>query len=228
MMQRPGSPVIPAQVQRAISSSAMSPLPQYQSAYSRFVWLMKYILPAISIVVIILVVIWPELGNKPEKFRIPISDVRIQTTGGQRVTNARYTGVDSENNPFSITANSVVQGGDDGTGVMLIAPKADVTLADNSWIIIGAPKGTFWRKREILDLFGGVNLFHDAGYEFKTAEATINLRSKAASGDQPIRGQGPFGTVEGSGFKVIDNGDRIIFTGKSQLVIFSSVTKTEM
>ena len=186
---------------------------------------MKYALPTISAVAIILVVIWPELGNKPEKFRIPISDLRIQTSGGQRVINARYTGVDRENRPFSITADAVVQEVGDGTGVKLTAPKADLTLAGGSWVIIGAPKGTFRRKREILDLFGGVNLYHDAGYEFKTAMATVNLRSKEASGNQPIRGQGPFGTVKGSGFKVIDNGDRIIFTGKSQLVFFPSTKK---
>lgn len=228
MIKWQGSPVIPVTLQSIKTSGETSRLPLYRSAYSRFVRLMKYALPTISAVVIILVVIWPELGNKPEKFRIPISDLRIQTSGGQRVINARYTGVDDENHPFSITADAVVQDADGGKGVKLIAPKADVTLAVDSWITIGAPRGTLWRKREILDLFGGVKLFHEAGYEFKTAKATINLGSKEASGDQPIRGQGPFGTVEGSGFKVIENGDRIIFTGKSQLVFFPSKQKTGM
>lgn len=200
-------------------------LPLYRSGYSRFVLLAKYVLPVVAGVVMMLVVVWPELKSKPEKFALGLSDVKIETAGGQRVVNARFTGVDSENRPFSITAESVVQAGSDDNGVALSQPKADVTLAGDSWVAISAPKGIFRRDEEILDLTGGVDLFHDDGYEFRTAEARLNFSTLAASGESPIRGQGPFGTIEAEGFRVAGTGESIFFTGKSRLLVYPDARK---
>ena len=203
-------------------------LPYYRSGYSRFVLLAKYFLPLVAGIVIMLVVVWPELKSTPEKFTIGLSDVRIETAGGQRVINARFTGVDSENRPFSITAESVVQAGSDDNGVKLVKPKADVTLAGDSWVAIAAPNGIFRRDQEILDLSGGVDLFHDDGYEFQTSEVRLNFSTSAARGDSPIRGQGPFGTIEAEGFRIAGTGDSIFFTGKSRLLVYPDAPKPGM
>ena len=185
-------------------------LPLYRSGYSRFVLLAKYALPVVAGVVMMLVVVWPELKSKPEKFAIGLSDVKIETAGGQRVINARFT---------------VVQTGSEETGVELAQPKADVTLAGDSWAAIAAPKGIFQRDEKILDLSGGVDLFHDDGYEFRTAEARLNFGMSAASSGSPIRGQGPFGTIEAEGFRVLGTGDSIFFTGKSRLLVYPDAPK---
>lgn len=219
----------PARAEPAGSTAALGSagrrLPLYRSGYSRFVLLAKYALPVVAGIVMMLVVVWPELKSKPEKFAIGLSDVKIETAGGQRVINARFTGVDSENRPFSITAESVVQTGSDDNGVELAQPKADVTLAGNSWVAIAAPRGIFRRDEEILDLSGGVDLFHDDGYEFRTASARLNFSTSAASGESPIRGQGPFGTIEAEGFRVAGTGDSIFFTGKSRLLVYPDAPK---
>jgi lipopolysaccharide export system protein LptC len=219
----------PARAEPAGSTAARSRsgprLPLYRSGYSRFVLLAKYALPVVAGVVMMLVVVWPELKSKPEKFSIGLSDVKIETAGGQRVINARFTGVDSNNRPFSITAESVVRAGSDDNGVELSQPKADVTLAGDSWVAIAAPKGIFRRAEETLDLSGGVDLFHEDGYEFRTAEARLNFSTSAASGGSPIRGQGPFGTIEAQGFRVPGTGDSIFFTGKSRLLVYPDAPK---
>ena len=202
---------------------AEPPMPRFRSRYSRFVTLMKYALPVVAGSVLLLVVVWPEFKPKPERFAVGISDLRVNVEGGQRVVNARFTGVDSENRPFSVTADAVVQDADDG--VKLTQPKADVTLAGDSWVAIAAPQGTFWRKPRVLNLVGGVDLFHDDGYEFQTEEARIDFRIGAASGDTPVKGHGPFGTVDAEGFRIVESGNRIIFNGKSRLVIFATATK---
>jgi len=198
-------------------------MPRFRSRYSRFVTLMKYALPVVAGSVLLLVVVWPEFKPKPERFAVGISDLKVNVEGGQRVVNARFTGVDSESRPFSVTADAVVQDADDG--VKLTQPKADVTLAGDSWVAIAAPQGTFWRKPRVLNLVGGVDLFHDDGYEFQTEEARIDFRIGAASGDTPVKGHGPFGTVDAEGFRIVESGNRIIFNGKSRLVIFPTATK---
>ncbi|MEC8727027.1 MAG: LPS export ABC transporter periplasmic protein LptC [Pseudomonadota bacterium] len=186
---------------------------------------MRYALPVVAGVVFLLLVILPELTPKPDRFALGISDLNVEIDGGQRVVNARFTGVDSENRPFSITADSVVQDKDAGSGVKLSRPKADVTLPSESWVAIAAPNGTFWRKREVLNLVGGVDLFHDKGYEFRTQDASIDFRNGDASGDKPVQGQGPFGTISAEGFRITDSGGRIFFSGKSTLVIFPTGNK---
>jgi lipopolysaccharide export system protein LptC len=72
----------------------------------------------------------------------------------------------------------------------------------------------------MLDLKGAISLFHDSGYELKTTIAQINLAAGTAKGDVPISGHGPGGTVKGSGFRILERGKTMIFTGKSKMVLY--------
>ena len=207
-------------------SSESLKIPRFRSRYSRFVKLMKYALPVVAGSMLLVVVIWPDLKPKTERFTVGISGLKVNIERGQRVVNARFTGVDGENRPFSVTADAVVHDVYGDEGVNLSGPKADVTLASNSWVAISAPQGRFWPKQEVLNLVGGVDLFHEDGYEFQTEEARIDFRKATAAGDTIVRGQGPFGIVKAEGFRIFDSGERVIFRGKSRMVIFPSRTKT--
>lgn len=207
------------------SADAAEPAsPRYRTRYSRFVTLMKIALPLIAGALVLMVVAWPQFAAKPDRFTVGLSDLAIETAGGQRVVNARFTGVDGENRPFSVTADSVIQERTSSDRVDLKAPKADVTLQGDSWAALTAPQGTYWRERQVLELSGDVNLFHDRGYEFTTTEAHIDFGASQAAGDAPVHGQGPFGTIEADGFRILEGGQRIIFAGKAKLVIFPEST----
>jgi lipopolysaccharide export system protein LptC len=105
--------------------------------------------------------------------------------------------------------------------VHLELPKADMTADDGAWLALTARTGAYHRAAEMLDLAGSVNLFHDKGVEISTESARIDLRNGTAEGQQPVEGQGIFGTVDAEGFRVLDRGQTIIFTGKSRLVLHS-------
>ena len=45
------------------------------------------------------------------------------------------------------------------------------------------------------------------------------MQQGTAEGDDPITGQGPFGTVAAQGFRILDRGDTIIFTGHTRMLI---------
>lgn len=194
--------------------------PGHRSGYSRFVRLAKYALPVVAGIVVVLLVAWPELEPPPDRFRLGLSDLNVETSGGQRVLNARFTGVDNESRPFSVTAASAVQPPESKGRVQLTDPKADVTLQGDSWVAISSPEGVFWRDDEILDLTGGVQLYHDDGYEFHTQIARIEFRNGRAWGNDPVRGQGPFGTVVADGFRIEGNGDSVLFAGKAKMVLY--------
>ena len=75
--------------------------------YSRFVGLMKLVLPAVAGVLVLMIIVWPQFEEKPDGFRLRPSTVSLESAGGQKLVNARYTGTDRRDNPFTITAKAL-------------------------------------------------------------------------------------------------------------------------
>ncbi len=195
--------------------------------YSRFVGLMKLVLPAIAGVLILMIIVWPQFEDKPEGFRLRPSSVSLETAGGQKLVNARYTGTDRRDNPFTITAKALAQRNKDDEVVELHGPTADIFLDSGSWVAVTAPIGSYRKKVRILKLSGGVDLFHDDGYEFHTEVATVDLVDGVASSDRPVRGHGPFGRLRASGFRILDGGERILFQGSSRLLLHPAAAEAK-
>ncbi len=196
---------------------------RYTHGYSRFVQMMKYLLPAVAMVLVALVAVWPHLTTKDNGFRIGFSALKARETGDPSMVNARYVGSDKNDQLFSITADLVRNAMMDAATVELVMPKADITLEDGSWLVLTAETGVFKRAAKTLELAGAVNLFHDSGYEFRTEKVTIDLDNGSALGTEPVEGQGPFGDLSGEGFVLRDKGKTIIFTGKARLFIYPGI-----
>ncbi len=149
-----------------------------------------------------------------------MSNIATTETGAQQIINARFTGTDAENRPYSVTADTASQVKNAPDMVVLAFPKADITLQSGGWLALSAETGTFNRKKQVLSLQGRVSLFHDMGYELRTSAADIFMKQGTASGNKPVSGQGPIGTVQSAGFRILDGGKRVLFTGKSRLILF--------
>ena len=135
--------------------------------------------------------------------------------------NPRYVGTDDDNQPYAVTADIAKKLDGEGMDVRigLELPKADITLKDGTWLVLTAENGIYARRNKTLDLSGAVNLFHDSGYEFRTDKAQVDLARGIAEGDRPVRGQGPFGTLNAEGFRLLNKGRTIVFTGKSKMIL---------
>ncbi len=79
----------------------------------------------------------------------------------------------------------------------------------------------------MLELNGDVTLFHDQGFELRTETARFDLEAGTARGTESVEGQGPFGTLVSEGFRVLDRGERILFTGRSRAVIHPEAAEAE-
>ena len=193
--------------------------------YSRFVQMMKVLLPVVAALLIMLILMWPYLRSEDLRFRLSFAALTANQNADPSMVNPRYLGIDEENQAYSITADLARKLAVGTPGVELEMPKADITLEDGTWLVLTAKNGIFRQAKNTLDLTGAVNLFHDSGYEFQTTEAKIDLKKGLARGSKPVRGQGPFGEMQGEGFRLIDKGKTIVFTGKSKLVIYSESGK---
>ncbi len=135
------------------------------------------------------------------------------------MTNARFSGRDSRNRNFTVTADEARQKSSDSAIIHLTHPKADLDLTDGRLVAIHADSGIFVRSDQLLNLAGEVTLSDNRGFEFHTDSASIDLGRNTASGDAPVAGRGPSGDIVSEGFRVLDDGNRVIFTGKTSLTL---------
>jgi lipopolysaccharide export system protein LptC len=187
--------------------------------YTRFVMVMKVVLPLLAAGLVVLLAVWSQFNLQETTFKLGVAELAPEQIESLNMVNARFDGIDEKNRPYSVTAELVMQEGENADTIELTQPKADITLESGAWIALTAESGNFQRRAEILDLTGGVSLFHDRGFEMHTASAQVNLAEGVASGDAPVVGQGPAGELEAEGFRVSDDGKRILFDGHARLVI---------
>jgi len=187
--------------------------------YSRFVRSMKYLLPAVAALLVGIVVAWPQF--EWDGTRTDPSEWQVQPEEAENLsmTDPRYVGVDEQERPFVLTADGARQVSPDTEQVALTNPKGDITLSDGAWVAVTAREGIFDRDTYKLELFGGVEVFHDEGYTLTSESVHVDLRAGTATGDRPVTGHGPGGSLAGEGFKVLDRGDTIVLSGRSSMLI---------
>lgn len=205
---------------RKSTGISLAPIKKISRAYTRFVRMMKLLLPLIAVVLIAMIALWPHLRADGSQFSIGFSNIGISDAKDPSMINARYVGTDNQNQPFAITADIAKKTDDITQSILLELPKADLTMSDGSWVVLTAQSGLYDRPTEYLELEGDVNVFHDSGYEMHTDAAAIDLANGSAQGYSPVIGQGPFGQINSEGFRLIDKGRTIIFTGKTSATLY--------
>ena len=189
--------------------------------YSGFVGLMRYLLPAMAAVLLGLVVAWPLFGDGQEGFRIALSeDAGID--GRLTMIKASYQGTDTKNRPFVIRGEEAFQSDSHSPIVLISGIGADIFAdrARNGRLAMTAREGVYDRGAERLDLEGDVTVRSDAGHEFHTASARIDLPAGIATGDEPVSGKGPHGLLDAGNFTLKDRGQIMMFGGRVRMTVF--------
>ena len=136
------------------------------------------------------------------------------------VDDVKFDGKDDKGRPYSITADSASHPDGDDRHISLKKPMADITTSSGAYVALTANSGVLDRDANVVTLTGDVTLFHDNGLSFQTNSATIDLHAKTAQGSDPVEGQNGDGELVSQGFRVLDDGDTIEFTGKAYMKIY--------
>ncbi|MEO0035132.1 MAG: hypothetical protein RLZZ501_1155 [Pseudomonadota bacterium] len=191
--------------------------------YSRFVGIMKVVLPALAAVLLGLVVVWPKLTLEHEGFQIGFAKMPLKEVDTLAMRNAQYYGLNQANRPYALSAEVAVQDhAADGDQIQLDRPQADFTTASGANVVITAANGLYRKGEHTLLLTGDVNLYHDSGTELHTDAATVDLARSTVRGDRPVTGHGPQGTIDAAGFEVTDKGQSLTFTGQSRMTLWTA------
>lgn len=186
-------------------------------AYTRFVRSMRLLLPLIAIIIVWLVVSWPNM--KDNLIPVPGENVLPKNVGQNELLRPRFQSMDSKGQPFNITAYRAMQSSHDPSVIILERPMADMTLDTGSWLAAEAKKGVYRKKADKLLLEGDVKLYRDDGYQLETDKLLINLDKLQAWSDVNVYAQGPAGTLNASGMQAGTGDGKIIFTGPVKLTL---------
>jgi lipopolysaccharide export system protein LptC len=183
-------------------------------SYSRMVGVLKYALPVAALMIVALVVLWPELH--PAQVDISSPAERAEAASGE-IQNRRYSGVDEAARPYTVWATLAKQVQDQMFD--LNRPKGELKLPSGLLMTLDAQAGKLDRSTKSVHLSGNVTLRRSDGTTLVTDAADIDLAGKGARSSTPVTAEGPFGTLSAGGFKVEQQGDVIIFTGPTRLLL---------
>lgn len=187
--------------------------------YSRRVALLKRVLPATGAALLLLVAAWPRLVPLMETVRLSLAAIDLREARELKMIDPRYAGIDRLNRPYVITAAVGRQMPNRGDLMSLEKPQAVMIVHGGAKVAVSAATGIYQSQAQLLDLFDDVTLTHQNGTRFTTRRAHADFTDNTAEGHDPIAGHGPSGDIWGQGFRVLDKGDTIVFTGQSRLIL---------
>jgi lipopolysaccharide export system protein LptC len=156
--------------------STQSRQSSYAPAYSRLVRRLRIVLPAVAVLTVVIVILWPKIRAE---FSPP-----TQTSTEERqakMVNGRYVGSDSHGRPYTVTYESAQQPPGGGP-IEMVNPTAELTLQNGHWVAIKAAQGRYDQAAGLIDLSGNVELFHDDGYRFMTEKAHVEFNKNLVWG----------------------------------------------
>jgi lipopolysaccharide export system protein LptC len=193
--------------------------PRHTDRYSRRVAFLKRLLPVIGVALLMLVAIWPRLVPLLESVRFGFPVIDLREAHELRMLNPRYAGVDRYNRPYVVTSAVGRQASNRDDLMSLERPRAEMTMHNGALVVVTAATAMYQSQPQLLDLFGDVNLVHENGTRFVTNTAHVDVAADSAVGNDAVTGHGPSGDITAQGFRVLDKGNTIVFTGKSNLLL---------
>lgn len=194
--------------------------PSAQRAHSLKVSILRVLLPATAVLIVGVIVVWAQWSEIEAGFRIGFARINPEEAKTLRMVNPRFAGVNKRSRPFMLTADEARRTSPGADQILLKNPKGDITTESGAWVALMAARGKYAQKTQILDLAGGIDLFHDKGLHFTSSTAHIDLKAGTAEGHDRVTGSGPSIDITGEGFKLLDGGKTVIFTGKSKAILY--------
>ncbi len=130
----------------------------------------------------------------------------------------RYQGVDVHNRPYTVEAVSGLQ--KDKDTVTLNKINAEMTGDNGAWIALNANYGEMNMTNKQIELSGGVEVFYEGGYQFRTDHAHVDISKGFVSGDSHIEGQGAAGNIKANSFSIQERGNIINFNGSVRMLLY--------
>jgi lipopolysaccharide export system protein LptC len=185
--------------------------------YTRFVGLSKRFL-WVLVALMVALVVWIASDSTENGARLVFSGAKKGANLANVMANPHYQGVDARDRPYTVLADQATQV--DADNVDMVKVRADMTMASGAWVALRSGAGHLNPQSKQLQLTGGVDLFYEGGYEFRSDHAHVDIGKGTAYGDAHVEGQGPPGTLTADSFTLSDHGQDIRFNGSVRMILY--------
>ncbi|VAV96823.1 hypothetical protein MNBD_ALPHA01-792 [hydrothermal vent metagenome] len=163
--------------------------------------LLKKIVPALTIIVFGALVLWPVLNSKEGSFTLAIDRLESRDENAKLIQ-PRYVGIDKNNNPVNISAETAFRKSNDDKDYYLKNLLADMKMSDGTAIEVRATNGMFDADEQKIILDGSVSIITESDFYLATNQAIFFINQKISTGQNGMTGATPFGVLRADGFNV--------------------------
>ncbi|OPZ77260.1 MAG: Lipopolysaccharide-assembly, LptC-related [Alphaproteobacteria bacterium ADurb.Bin438] len=185
--------------------------------YSKAVRFLKLFLPSFACVLISFMILWPHLKKEQNLISSDINEISKVNVNQMTINNPLYQSFDKKMQPFNMKALRAFE--KTKSIIVLEKPNGDLTLNSDVFVTFSALNGEYNRNNNKVKFNGDVAIFSDNGYSLVTESAEINTDTKEVNGDKKVTITTLKGVIEGKGFKITDNGNKMVVKGKAKMTL---------
>jgi len=144
-------------------------------------------------------------GKKPA----PVVDLPLPDQISSGVS--MITGFDKDDQPYRLTAQSVLQDEQNGDLSHLKTLTGLLRKKDDKNLQMSALRGLYNKESKILDLEGKIKIVSQDEYVAYLEKARVTLKEKRLYATVPVKVIFDRGTIRANGVDIINNGERVLF-----------------
>ncbi|GLQ04993.1 LPS export ABC transporter periplasmic protein LptC [Sneathiella chinensis] len=187
--------------------------------HTRFVAIMKFLLPVLALILVGLAFLIPSLEEEGNPISLEYSDTDW-TDDKLTMNNPRFISSDSGAQQYVVTADSATQMDTNAREIGLVNIQADIFLANGDWLSLSAPNGTLDTETGILDLAGGIEIFSDTGNQIYAQTARVLMKDRIIKSPDGLQGHGPMGKIEADSLVANQLNGNIRFEGHVKMTLY--------
>ena len=166
---------------------------------------------------------WLGLVDTNDDIRLEITDVSTSSDGNVALTGARYRGHTESGKRFEVIATAAIERSDSPGDIDLSEPIATIFSDDGSTLNITSQTGAYSQTGSGVALHGNVIVTDSArGMTMETEMLDANLSSGDLHTNTDVRLTSDTALVLAEGMQVFDEGDLIVFSGKSKMTLHNA------
>ncbi len=185
--------------------------------YSLVIKSIKYFFLTISIVIFSFLA-FKTIPTKKKTERLVSFESERFSSASQILSNPLFMGLDKKKNPFKISAIKATRFNDNQDEFNLESPKGEIETDSEKFFMKGN-YGVYNSKSQILKVEGNVNLTNKNSLEFVTSKAFFDFKKELLFSNESVTGKKEGSFITAEGFKILNKKNKIIFTGKSKLIL---------
>ena len=191
--------------------------------YSIIINSLKYFLILISIVILIFLAIKITPTKTDVQNTVSFENERF-SSASQILSKPLFMGLDKKKKPFIISALKATRYNHNQDEFNLEKPKGEIESNSEKFFMNGN-FGVYNKKSQILAVEGDVKLTDRISMEFKTSKAFFDFKKEILFSNTNVIGIKKHSVIEAEGFKILNKKNKIIFTGKSKLILINGKNK---